>query len=99
IQVVRRLVEEVDVGRRDELPREGDAPAFAAAQRRERPPPRLLGIEAEPVQDGVDAWGDGVAALPLEPFEVAVVAGARLFRWVVGQRRGLLRERAFEREE
>src|SRR5690606_7502924 len=96
VEVVGRLVEEVDVRGRDELPREADAAALAAAQRCDVPGPRLRGVEAEALEDGVDASGVGVAALTLEALEVAVVAGHRLRRRIVGEGGGLFGEGAFE---
>ena len=88
---------------RDELLRQPQPPALAAAQSAERPGARLVGVEAEAVEHGVDASGEGVAALAVEALEVAVVAGQHL-RACSGRppRPGpspCSRQRALEREQ
>src|SRR5687768_9054158 len=70
IEVVRRLVEEQHVHRRDELTRQADTPTLPPAERCERLLAGLDRIEAETVKHGVDAWREGVASLPLESLQV-----------------------------
>ena len=102
IEMVRGLVEEEHVGRRHELLRQAEAAALAAAQPGERAGPGLVGIEAQAVEDGVDPGGEGVAALAVEPVEIAVVRGQHLRRAAVarfGQRGRLRRERVLQRQQ
>ncbi len=72
--MVRRLVEQQDVRRRDELPREADTSTLATAQRLEPLCPRLGGIEPEALKHGIDAGRDRVAALALESFQVPPIS-------------------------
>src|SRR6185295_17624612 len=63
---------------------------------------RLVGVEAEAVEHGVDAGGKGIAALSIEALEIAVVPGQHLRRAAVARLRecrGLLRQRVLEREQ
>ena len=102
IEVIGGLVEQEQVGRRHQLAHQPQASALAAAQALERAATRLVGIEAQAVQHRVDPGGHGVAVLPLETLEVAVVARQRLLGDAVarlGQRGGLLRQRALELED
>ena len=62
VEVVGRFVEEQQVGGRDELRREADAPALAARERRHESRLRLLGVEAESLEHRVDARVIDVAA-------------------------------------
>ena len=68
--MVGRLVEEQQFGRRNELRREPDAPALAAAERRDGACLRFLGVEAEALEHRVDAGVKGVAAHVGEAFLV-----------------------------
>ncbi len=102
VEVVGRLVEEQQVGRRRELAGQGHAAALAAAQGGERLGARGVGVEAEAVQDGVHPRRGLVAALVLEAVQVAVVALQHRRRHRVARlahRRGLHGERALEREQ
>ena len=102
VQVVGGLVEEQQVGRGGELARQRHAAALAAAQGRERAAARGVRVEAESVQDRVHPRRGPVAALVLEPVQVAVVALEHRRRHRVarlGHARGLLGERALEREQ
>ena len=78
IEVVGGLVEQEHVGRRHELLGQAQPAALAAAQARQGPGARLVGIEAESMQHRVDPGGEGVAALAIEPLEIAVVPGQHL---------------------
>ena len=102
VEMVGGLVEEQDVGRRDQLARQAQPSAFPAAQPVERLGARLVGVETEAMEDGVDARGDAVAVLPLEALEVSVVSGEHLRSATVarlGEGGSLLRQRSLEREE
>jgi hypothetical protein len=102
VEVVRGLVQQEHVGRRDELLDQAESTPLATAQPGERPRPCRIGIEAQSLEDGVDAGGEGVAALAVESLEVAVVARQHLRRTPVarlGEPGGLLRERALEGQQ
>ena len=60
--MVGGLVEQQQVGGRDELRRQADAPALAARERRHEPRLGLLGVEAESLEHRVDAGVIDVAA-------------------------------------
>src|SRR6267378_2708298 len=83
IQMVRRLVEQQDIGRRHELAGQAEAAELATTQRGQRRDAGLGGIELEAVQYGVDARRDGVATLALEALQVFAVPGQRPRRGVV----------------
>ena len=74
VEVIRRLVEEQDVGRRHELPGESHPPAFASAQRIEAFRPRICRVETKPVQHRIDTGSDLVPTLALESLEVVRVS-------------------------
>ena len=78
VEVVGGLVQQQHVGRCHELLRQAQAPALPTAQARELPGPRVVRVEPQAVEDGVDARGQRVASLAIEPLEVAVVAGEHL---------------------
>ena len=87
---------------RHELLGQAEPAALAAAQPGQRPGARLVGIEAEAVEHGVDPGGEGVAALAVEALEIAVVARQHLRRAAVarlGERGRLLRQRVLQREQ
>ena len=86
IEVVRRLVEEEEIGRFEERLRQGDAGLLAAAEGLDLHLPVRL-VEAEPVQDRLGAMLDVVAAARLEGDRGGVIFGHQLFeRRVVGRR-------------
>src|SRR5258708_4246831 len=76
VEVVGGPSEQQQVGGRDELRREAHAPPLAARQRRHEPRLRLLGVEAESLEHGVNAGvidvapevGETLLVVP-EPFE------------------------------
>jgi hypothetical protein len=74
VEMVRRLVEEEDVGGGDELARQPDPPSLAAAQLVEWLLTSCGRVEAQSLQHRVDPRGDRVAALLLEPLEVTSVS-------------------------
>ena len=75
VEVVGGLVEQHQVGGRDELRGEPEPAALAAAQARERTGARFRGIEAQPLQHRVDPGAELVAALVREALQVVAVAG------------------------
>jgi hypothetical protein len=99
VQMVRGLIEQEDVGRCHELTREPDAPAFPSTQLRQRLTPGDGRIEPESLEHGIDARSDRIAALALEPFQVAPVSRqcCPVARFRHGM--GLLGERLLEREK
>ena len=96
IEVVGGLVEDVQIGRRGELPRERHAPAFTAAQRADARAACHVGRKAHAHQNRVHLRRHLVAALALEPFEVAAVLLHRRFAVIGLELRRLLRQRGFE---
>ena len=99
IEVIRRLVEQQDVGGRHELAGQAESAQLAAAQRRERRDAGLGGVELETVQHGVDARRDGIATLALEALQVFAVPRQRSQRGVVGKIRGLFHQGLLQRQE
>ena len=99
IEVIRRLVEQQDVGGRHELAGQAEATDLAAAQRGEQRDAGPGGIELEAVQHGVDARRDGIATLALEALQVLAVPRQRSRRGVVGEIRGLFHQGLFQRQE
>src|SRR5512140_3624983 len=102
IEMVRRLVEQKHIGRRDELARETYPSTLPPAQALERSCSRIHWVEAEPVQHRVHARRDRVASLPLEPLQIMRVAIQHLLahrRAELAHSRGLISERLFQREE
>src|SRR5689334_13421418 len=97
--MVRRLVEKQDVRRADELARQTEPAALTAAQLRDRGRSRHHRIESESVQYGIDSRRDSVSAFPLESFEIASVTIQRGCARILFEVRGLLDERALQREE
>ena len=100
--MVGGLVEEDQVRLRGELGGEAEAAAFAATQSGDGAPERLLRIETQPLQHGVDPGVEVVSPFPLEPFLVAAIS----LEISLGQGRteerqafSLLRERVLERRE
>ncbi len=51
------------------------------------------------MQHRIDARGDGIAAVALEPFEIFAVARQRLRRVVMREVRGLLDQRLLQRQQ
>src|SRR5690606_36398774 len=99
VEVVGRLVEQPDVGGRDELPRQTGAAALSAAQSVQPLRARGFKIEAENVQHRVDARAERVAALALEAVQLAIVPVECGLRRVLRQRMRLLGERRLERDQ
>ena len=102
IQMVRRLIEKKHICRRDELARETDASALAAAQPLERARARIHGIEPEAVEHGIHAWRDRVAALALEPLQVVRVSREHLLAHRLAELshlRRLIGQRLLQREK
>src|SRR5207245_1434197 len=99
IQVIRRLVEQQDVGGRHELAGQAEPAELAAAERGQRRYAGLGGIELEAVQHRVDARRDGVATLALEALQVFAVLGQRAGRRVVGKVGGLFHQGLFQRQQ
>ena len=107
VEVVRRLVEQQDVGLPEEQARERDAHAPAAREGRERAPHLVLG-EAQPGEDGGRARLDRVRVARREQLlrareavdeavvVVRVVVGRRLHRLEQAVRLGLEREHVAE---
>src|SRR5690606_17704642 len=87
VEVVGRLVEQPDVGGRDELPRQTDAAALSAAQSVQPLRARGFRIEAETVQHRVDARAERVAPLALEAVQIAIVPVECGLRRVLRQRK------------
>jgi hypothetical protein len=86
VEVVRRLVEQQQVGVGDEQPRERDAAPFAA---RQLAAARVVAQHAECVQHGLGTVLDVVAAEVLEPFVEPLLFREQLvepFRRVLGRR-------------
>ena len=96
VEVIRGFVEQQDLRGADELSRQAKPSAFTATQRRHRCRPRLLRIETESMEDGIDTGRNRVAALALEPLEVTAITIERRFRRVRAQRRRLLDQRKLE---
>src|SRR5947209_17453002 len=99
IQVIRRLVEQQDVGGRHELAGQAEPAELAAAQRGQRRYAGLGRIELEAVQHCVDAGREGVATLALETLQVFAVLGQRAGRRVVGEVGGLFHQGLFQRQQ
>ena len=99
IEVIRRLVEQQDVGGGHELAGEAESAELAPAQRGQRRDAGLSGIELEAVQYRVDARRDGVTTLPLEALQIFAVLGQRAGRGVVGKVGGLLHQRLLQRQQ
>ncbi len=76
IEVVRRLVEQEQVGSGDDEPSQGGTGLFAARQRRWRTRP-LVAPEAEPRERLVDAQVDRVALERFEPVTHIGIASLR----------------------
>ena len=83
IEMVGGLIEQQDVARHHELAGEAKPPALSPRQRGQWTCAGLDGIEAQSVQHGVHARGDGVPAVPFESLEVVPVARHRAFAGIL----------------
>ena len=102
IEVIRRLVEQKDVGRAHQLSCQAESSAFATAQLLQRLCARFLRIEPKTLKHCVYPWGKRVASLAIESFEIAVVPRQHLRGSGLPDLRelpALLRQRVFEREK
>src|SRR6185295_8735764 len=70
VEMVRRLIEENEIGWSDQLTNEREASALAATESGDVRSSRLLGIEAQAIQHGIDSRRNRVASLPLESLQV-----------------------------
>src|SRR6476659_9285953 len=80
IEMVRRLVEEKNIGGADELASETESAALTSTELRQRLDACRFRVEAEAVKHCVDARGESVAIFALETLKVSVVAGQHLRR-------------------
>ncbi len=96
IEVVGGLVEDVQVGRCGELPRERHAAALTTAQRTDAGRARHVGREPHSHENRIHLRRHLVAALALEPFEVTTVLLHRRFAVIGLELRRLLRQRGLE---
>src|SRR6185312_50489 len=83
IQVVRRFVQEQHVRWTHELSSKTESTSLTTAQMRNELRPRLRWVEAEAMQDGINARRYGIAAFALEPLEVLAVTFERSLTRVV----------------
>src|SRR2546423_15483213 len=99
IDVIRRLIEQKDIGCTHQLPRQAESSAFATAQLIQRLCARFFRIEPQTLKYCVNPWGKRVASLAIESFEIAVVSRQHLGGSSLSNSReltALLCQRAFE---
>jgi len=100
--VIRRLIEQKDIGRAHQLSCEPEPSAFATAQLLQWLCTRFLRVEAKTLKHCVYPRGKRVTSFAIESFEIAVVSGQHL--WGSGfpdlcELAALLRQRVLEREK
>jgi hypothetical protein len=71
--VIRRFIEQQNVGRTHELPRQAKSSAFATAQLLQRLGARFFGVEPKTLKHRVHPWGKRVASLAIESLEIPIV--------------------------
>jgi hypothetical protein len=102
IQVIRRLIEQQDISRANELPCQAKSSAFATAQLLQRLGACFLCVESETLKHCIHPRREGVASLAIESFEIAIVPREHLRRSSLSdlcELAALLRQRVFEREK
>src|ERR1700738_2840632 len=73
IEVISRFIEQQNVGRAHQLPRQAKSSAFAAAQLLQRLGARFLRIEPKTLKHRVHPWGKRIPSLAIESLEIPVV--------------------------